>query len=631
MATKIIKLHDNNTTYVPVTLAKAVQFTYNTNKAMSVQEAIEQVAGSALSISSSVVSNKQEIDTHVGYNDIDFSYTSGTGVKISGVHTAKTKILKGEGLTYIKESGNNIIIGTTATNNTGTVTKVSTTGAISGGDITTTGTISHVKQGPSTTGNTSVQQNSANGTLSEGKSFKVAKLTINEYGHVTAASDVTYTMPSSFTPSAHDHTMTLSGSDDTTAQANNLVSVIKTLPGTLTTENSNAYTTYTVPTKEYVDDAVSGAFADVASALKYQSAVNSNSDLPSDPSKGDVYVVATAGQYAGKACEVGDYLIWDGTKWDALNGENQVTNYNVTAKVNGSAVNIAQVDGTYITVQVSQDDDVVYDSDLTSYVNALNSTVGTGVVTGAKLETNGGGKKLTLTYTDLQTKQSNDGSVELNTTGTTVTTSVSQASNGKITVSGTTIKVDHTGTGTAGKLTYWNGTTTHTAVTNSYGNSSTKYAYVDGGVLKEGTLPIFTNSNDFAVITAGTDSTVVTGGTANTGSATADAIGDTLTVQGGNKWITTGVTDTSNNDTLIINHAINSTSFAKTTADVYSIKIDNAGHITEATAAATGTVGINSLSYSVSSAPVDEFILFDGTWGTANNIADLTGDTTFVK
>lgn len=50
MATKIIKFHDNNTTYVPVTLADAVQYTYSGGGHMSVQEAIGTLATSQISI-----------------------------------------------------------------------------------------------------------------------------------------------------------------------------------------------------------------------------------------------------------------------------------------------------------------------------------------------------------------------------------------------------------------------------------------------------------------------------------------------------------------------------------------------------------------------------------------------------
>ena len=66
-----------------------------------------------------------------------------------------------------------------------------------------------------------------------------------------------------------------------------------------------------------------------------------------------------------------------------------------------------------------------YKPDLTSYVNGLNNVSGAGVVTGAKLETNGGGKKLTLSYTDISSNYNGD---SLKTV-----TAVSQNTQGKIT------------------------------------------------------------------------------------------------------------------------------------------------------------------------------------------------------
>ena len=144
--------------------------------------------------------------------------------------------------------------------------------------------------------------------------------------------------------------------------------------------------------------------------------------------------------------------------------------------------------------------------------------------------------------------------------------------------------------------------------------------------------PYFQFCNDFSVIAAGTDATGVTAGTVNTGSATADKAGDTLTVQGGNKWITTGVSDTSNADTLFVNHALSGVA-AQNTSDVYSIKIDAAGHIIEATAAVTGTVGLTSLKYKVGNDVTDiDDAALGLTFGPALvDIATLTGDTTFVK
>ena len=61
-----------------------------------------------------------------------------------------------------------------------------------------------------------------------------------------------------------------------------------------------------LPTSKAVAAYVDGA---LVSVLKYQGTVTSTSGLPASHKVGYVYVVAQAGTYAGKSCEVGDYII----------------------------------------------------------------------------------------------------------------------------------------------------------------------------------------------------------------------------------------------------------------------------------------------------------------------------------
>ena len=597
MATKIIKFHDNNTTYVPVTLASAVQYSYS-GGVMSVQDAIGTIASSVVTSTSSIsdnITNLQTAYTNHTNTKVDFSYDSGN-VTLSGAHGASTKTIKAEGLTYIKSSGNDIIIGTSATSNTGTVTKVSTAGAITGGDITTTGTIEHVKQGPSSSDNTLVQQNEASATLSEGKTFKIAQLTINEYGHVTAATDVTYTMPSEFTAKAHDHTMTLSGTKVTAAQTDNLVEVIKTLPGTLTTASANSYTTYVVPTKEYVDTKV----ADMSKALKYQGTISAGStSFPSGAQKGDVYVFAGECTIGTETYEKGDMAVYDGSNWTVVNAN--WTASDGTAQLNwGQTTTLAEIGGVTIDATMPEKPtlssvksntagnfvkQVTVDDHAITYVldYAYNKISQTGDASGVITSVTGSNDTITVTtknidFTDSEaTKAATD--TTLSTTTTYVVTKVEQAADGSLSVTKTGIKV-----GAA--------------------------------------------SNAFTNFTGGGDNTGDSPVTSNTGNAQPDTSGDTITFAPGNKWIDIAVD--SSDDKITIGHSV-PWDTAYTSADVYSIKIDKAGHITEATAAATGTVGLNALSYSVSTTAVDDFTLFSGTWGTANTVAELTGDKTFVK
>ena len=108
--------------------------------------------------------------------------------------------------------------------------------------------------------------------------------------------------------------------------------------------------------KAYADDAVATALQGLAGALIYKDVVNGTTKtLPETGAvKGDVYVVSVAGTYDSKACEVGDYLIYNGASWDAITGENQVSNDN-TALTIGTSVKVATVDGTEIYVQQVED------------------------------------------------------------------------------------------------------------------------------------------------------------------------------------------------------------------------------------------------------------------------------------
>lgn len=123
--------------------------------------------------------------------------------------------------------------------------------------------------------------------------------------------------------------------------------------------------------KAYTDDAVSNAIAGLAGALKYAGTVDATHALPSTATKGDVYVVKASGIYAGMAMEVGDYLIYNGSSWDGLNGENQVSNDN-TELVIGTSVKVATVDGTEILVKQVEDTtklECVDCSDTTDYAD----------------------------------------------------------------------------------------------------------------------------------------------------------------------------------------------------------------------------------------------------------------------
>ena len=109
-----------------------------------------------------------------------------------------------------------------------------------------------------------------------------------------------------------------------------------------------------------VADFVAAKMTDVVGAMVYQGTIGDSTatiqTLPtaSAANKGHVYVVKTAGTYADKACEPGDMIISNGTSWDVINGENQVTDSAATITPGAtSSTKIATVDGTDITLKVS--------------------------------------------------------------------------------------------------------------------------------------------------------------------------------------------------------------------------------------------------------------------------------------
>lgn len=299
----------------------------------------------------------------------------------------------------------------------------------------------------------------------------------------------------------HTHSLNWSTKEQTTDAGTEIAALVK-VPSTTTlgtTAGQAQFTTYKLPTKKYVDEAVSGAFAGVAAALKYKGTIGTGGTitaLPASHDVGDVWVVSSAGNYAGKACEVGDYIVCNtkGTTannahWDVLNGENQVSQTNTEFKVGDAAKELAVIDGTSIKLSVTQAANVAHMSDFSSYVKSISSDPSTnpnGVITSA-VKSN---QDIKFTYTNVSSSGTATAATTLSSTAKTITPGWEQNSHGKITsVTGVSIKQDHEGTGAAGKLTYWNSTNTHTAVTTSYGNSTSKYVYVDQGVLKEGTLP----------------------------------------------------------------------------------------------------------------------------------------------
>ena len=202
---------------------------------------------------------------------------------------------------------------------------------------------------------------------------------VDEYGRVTDASNPTTLAGYGITDASIDNngTIHLGGKTITPLTGSNYV----TLNGTQTLKNKTYYgSTYNDFTlraacAKAVDEAISdssslnlptskavAAYVNSAlvSVLKYQGTVTSTSGLPANHKVGYVYVVAEAGTYAGKSCEVGDYIICktagttaNNAHWDVINGENQVSDGNPTLSW-GVTSKVATVDGTDIHVKMPE-------------------------------------------------------------------------------------------------------------------------------------------------------------------------------------------------------------------------------------------------------------------------------------
>lgn len=229
---------------------------------------------------------------------------------------------------------------------------------------------------PTFTARTLGQQSGS--TLAYGGTFKVPSITVNDQGHVSAGSDVTFTLPAApeipevpdvevettgsgnavtnITASGHTITMTKGA---TYATASDLADV-KTTADAAMPKSGGAFTgpvTVQTPTaatnpatKQYVDTAKEDA---VEEAKEYADSILGANDamvfkgtigtggtvtaLPATHSTGWTYRVITAGSYAGATCEVGDLIICikDGTA--ANNADWTVAQANIDGAVTHSA------------------------------------------------------------------------------------------------------------------------------------------------------------------------------------------------------------------------------------------------------------------------------------------------------
>lgn len=524
MATKIIKFNNGTYTYAPVTLASAVQYSYD-GGVMSVQDAIGTLAKASLPLGDHLPKT------------VNLTYTSGSGLGLSGVHADGTKVkidsgtgikiesisggikisntqtsnvvqyLTGSGtalssatnssVAYVKLDSNHGKVGIQGTAGTSAVNKVGQAEVIIAYDttswypnnirikvsykdtntnyydtiidkgltgytiaeITATGTGSstaiHVPQATSShlgvvqLGYTDANKGYALKLDKDGKGYVNVPWTDTvpdysntyapilhvkdhastiAYGHVVVDASINGTSEnpvqnkaintalSGKAATGHTHTLNWTTNAKTT-DAGTEIAALVAVPSSGTYLGQSAgtatFTTYTLPTKKYVDNKI----GDIGSALNFKGTVGPNETQKALPTSGvkvgDVWLVklvsgTNSSILSGQTLENGDMIIATNSSpvaWTVVNANWTATDGTQSVTVGASSpTTLATIGGVAIDIKVDQEANVVHKSDLNTYVNGLNTATGTGVVTGAKLETNGGGQKLTLTYTDLRTE-----------------------------------------------------------------------------------------------------------------------------------------------------------------------------------------------------------------------------------
>ena len=604
MATKVIKFNDGQNTYVPVTVASAVQYSYE-NGVMSVQDAIGTIASTVVSSNNSVsnvISNlSNNVSEHKSSKDY-LSYSLTEGLKLSGTHGAgNVKMVPGTGVSFAYTGG--------------ALTISSPNSHASGSDNQH---LSANYGGP----NCAIIELDGNGGKVNLEGYYKGDAT-STYAHVGISYiDSALKITVSYTDTNTVFTGEADASKTTTAtnpsEKNGMIGVIQKVVSDGTSFRETTYVA--VPSKEYVDNYVDDAVnAALTSVLKYKGTLGTGGTITTLPTAtsahvGHVYVVKTSGEYANvdvnidgtnettsgkKSLEAGDYVIgtWNGSSymWSAVNGENQVEDKGATLTVpytttaSGSTT-IATVDGTNITLK-TQHAAVTYTSSKLSDTKPAHG--GDFTVIGNVEVSNGHVTKLHTQKVTLPSE------TKLSKTGTNKTATLTHG----------------------GTFTYIsNLNVSNHAITYDYTTATLPAQGPDYGQIK-----VVKHSTSTTDSISSSDTEVILSSVNDNELVTFESVNKWLHIKGTNGT-------TAGSDKIQFSHALSGVA-AQNASDVYSIKIDAAGHITEATAAVTGTVGLTSLKYKVGNDVTDiDDAALGLTFGSALvDIATLTGDTTFVK
>lgn len=118
----------------------------------------------------------------------------------------------------------------------------------------------------------------------------------------------------------------------------------------------------------------------VANPVTLKGVVNQASDIPSNPSNGDLLYIGTTGEYFNPtvACEAGDMAVYYNQAWHVISGENQVSLAGSNIALTKVSQNVITVEGQTLALAIDYADvrnNVKVTTNATNTISVMNGTV----------------------------------------------------------------------------------------------------------------------------------------------------------------------------------------------------------------------------------------------------------------